>query len=426
MIRHGKTRFRSLLGRLKRDERGGTAIMVGLLLPVLLGFAGFAVDGSHLYAQKTMLQNTADAAARAAIHELPTLANVRTRAIEIARLNMPPTIYGEVVITTEVESGFWSNGIFTVTNAPGANAVRVIARRDVPLTAAAIFGATTSEVNAQAIALLTNIPGHEACVLALEQIETGIEVNGNVDIVVPTCTLMANSAATDAFVVNGNSAYIEAYTIVTVGGISAHPDTLNLTVPPITGSPPATDPYADLPTNFSSLTARSCPSNKCQNTTIQPGRYTSQITFTGNVTLAPGMYYFAGGIKMDGQVNVTGDGVTVAYSGDTKLAGNNVKFTIKAPTTASSTAQGINGVALYGLGATAELNVNAADSYLDGAIYSPQGYVDVGGNGALAGCSQLVAGTIRLHGTPSQQQNCESVPTRPVVVGGEHTVALVQ
>jgi hypothetical protein len=138
------------------------------------------------------------------------------------------------------------------------------------------------------------------------------------------------------------------------------------------------------------------------------------------------MYYFANGIKMDGQVNVTGNGVTLAYSGNTKLSGNNVSFTITAPTTATSTSEGINGVALYGLGATAELNINAADSYLDGAIYSPQGYVDVGGNGALAGCSQLVAGTIRLHGTPSQLQSCEDVPLRDITVGGTHTVSLVQ
>lgn len=419
-------RLRRLFGRLRREEKGSTAIIVGVMLTAMFGFAAFAIDGSHLYAQKTMLQNVADTAARAAVYKLPTLANARTRAIEMAELNMPPAAYGDVVITTDIESGFWNNGNFTVTNAPGANAVRVIARRDVPLTAAAIFGMSSSEVVAQAIATLTNVPGSEACVLALEHIETGIEVDGNVDIILPTCTLMANSEAVDAFEVNGNSAYIEVYTIVTVGGIQAHEDTLNLTIPAITGASPATDPYADLPTSFSSLPAQSCPSDKCENTTIQPGYYANEITFTGDVTLAPGMYYFAAGIKMSGQVNVTGDGVTVAYSGNTKLSGNNVSFSIVAPTTATSTSEGINGVALYGVGPTAELDINASDSYLDGAVYSPQGTIDVGGNGALAGCSQVVAGTVRLHGTPSQMQNCENVATREIIVGGTFFVSLVQ
>lgn len=414
-----------LLGRARRDERGGVAVMVAVLLPVLFGFAAFAIDGSHLYAQKTMLQNTADAAARAAIRKLPTLADVRNRAIELAHQNMPATTFGEVVTTATVDSGHYENGVFTVTNSPGANAVRVIAQRAVPLSIGAIFGMTTAEVDAQAIALLTNNAGYEACVLALEKVETGIEINGNVSIVMPTCALMANSTAVDAFEVNGNSAYIEVATIITVGGIDAHPSTLNLGNPPITGASPATDPYGNLPTNFSSLTARSCSGNKCSGT-IQPGRYANQVTFQGNVTLAPGQYYFQGGIKMSGQVNVTGTNVTVAYSGNVKMSGNNVDFTIRAPTASNSLAQGINGVALYGVGATAQLDINASDAYLDGAIYSPAGFIDIGGNGALSGCSQVVAGTVRMHGTPSARQSCENVPLRGINVGGSSSVALVQ
>jgi Flp pilus assembly protein TadG len=426
MTSRSRTHLKAFLGRLKREERGGTAIMVALLLPVLFGFAAFAVDGSHLYAQKTMLQNTADAAARAAIRKLPTLADVRLRAIALAEQNMPPAVYGDVVTNTTVDSGHYEAGVFTVTNSPGANAVRVIATRDVPLSIGAVFGMTTSTVDAQAIALLTNLQGYEACVLALEKVETGIEINGNVSIVMPTCALMANSTAVDAFEVNGNSAYIEVSTIITVGGIDAHPNTLHLANPPITGASPATDPYGNLPTSFTGLTSRSCPGNKCQDRTIQPGRYTNQVTFSGDVTLAPGMYYFQGGIKMSGQVNVTGTDVTMAYSGNVKLSGNNVDFTIKAPKTASTLAQGINGVALYGLGTTAQLDINASDAYLDGAIYSPQGFIDIGGNGALSGCSQVVAGTVRMHGTPSARQSCENVPLRGINVGGGSSVALVE
>lgn len=418
--------LRRLLGRARRDERGGVAVMVAVMLPVLFGFAAFAIDGSHLYAQKTMLQNTADAAARAAIRKLPTLADVRSRAIDLAHQNMPVAAYGEVVTDATIDTGHYENGVFTATNSPGANAVRVVAARAVPLSIASIFGMATADVNAQAIALLTNSQGYEACVLALEKVETGIEINGNVSIVMPTCALMANSTAVDAFEVNGNSAYIEVSTIITVGGIDAHPSTLHLGNPPITGASPATDPYGNLPTNFNSLTSRSCPGNKCENRTIQPGRYTNQVTFSGNVTLAPGQYYFQGGIKMSGQVNVTGTDVTVAYSGNVKLSGNNVDFTIKAPTASNSLAQGINGVALYGVGATAQLDINASDAYLDGAIYSPAGFIDIGGNGALAGCSQVVAGTVRMHGTPSARQSCENVPLRGINVGGSSSVALVQ
>lgn len=48
-----------------RNERGATAVMVGLLMVPLLGFAAIAVDAGSLYAEKRELQNGADAAALA-------------------------------------------------------------------------------------------------------------------------------------------------------------------------------------------------------------------------------------------------------------------------------------------------------------------------------------------------------------------------
>jgi uncharacterized membrane protein len=58
-------------------QRGVVAIVVGLMLAVLVGFVGLALDGGHLYLTKTELQNAADACALAASYELtgsPTIA----------------------------------------------------------------------------------------------------------------------------------------------------------------------------------------------------------------------------------------------------------------------------------------------------------------------------------------------------------------
>lgn len=58
-------------------QRGVVAIIVGLMLAVLVGFVGLAIDGGHLYLTKTELQNAADACALAASYELtgaPTIA----------------------------------------------------------------------------------------------------------------------------------------------------------------------------------------------------------------------------------------------------------------------------------------------------------------------------------------------------------------
>jgi len=54
----------------RASERGAVAIIVGLLMVILVGFAGLALDGGHLYLTKTELQNSADACALAASYDL--------------------------------------------------------------------------------------------------------------------------------------------------------------------------------------------------------------------------------------------------------------------------------------------------------------------------------------------------------------------
>lgn len=55
---------------LRRKQSGAVAIITALALVVLVGFAGLALDGGHLYLTKTELQNAADACALAASYEL--------------------------------------------------------------------------------------------------------------------------------------------------------------------------------------------------------------------------------------------------------------------------------------------------------------------------------------------------------------------
>lgn len=53
-----------------RRQGGAIAIMTAILLPVLIGFAGLALDLGRLYIEKTELQNATDACALAASREL--------------------------------------------------------------------------------------------------------------------------------------------------------------------------------------------------------------------------------------------------------------------------------------------------------------------------------------------------------------------
>ena len=51
---------------IRRNQRGAVAIIVGLTLAVLIGFAGLALDLGRLYVNKSELQNAADSCALAA------------------------------------------------------------------------------------------------------------------------------------------------------------------------------------------------------------------------------------------------------------------------------------------------------------------------------------------------------------------------
>lgn len=67
----------------RRRQRGAVAIITALAMVVLVGFAGLALDGGHLYLTKTELQNAADSCALAASYELtgsPIAAESFTRA----------------------------------------------------------------------------------------------------------------------------------------------------------------------------------------------------------------------------------------------------------------------------------------------------------------------------------------------------------
>jgi hypothetical protein len=70
-----------------RRQRGAVAIIVGLTLAVLVGFAGLALDGGRLYVNKTELQNSADACALAAAYDLtgaPAIPSASFTAAEAA------------------------------------------------------------------------------------------------------------------------------------------------------------------------------------------------------------------------------------------------------------------------------------------------------------------------------------------------------
>ena len=74
----------------RQDERGATMVYLALVLAVLLGFAGLAIDGSNAYFQRRRMQTAADAAALAGARALAydmTNAEVSAEIQTVATLN---------------------------------------------------------------------------------------------------------------------------------------------------------------------------------------------------------------------------------------------------------------------------------------------------------------------------------------------------
>ena len=117
--------------RLARDEAGAGSMMSLLWLTALMVIAGVAVDVSNAYRVRAQLQATADAAALAAILRIGDDAQARAAAQQLARINMPADVNGEVLPEALVTLGVWDpvTDSFVATAEGPHNAVHVTAKR---------------------------------------------------------------------------------------------------------------------------------------------------------------------------------------------------------------------------------------------------------------------------------------------------------
>lgn len=144
----------------QRRRRGATIVLIAILMTVIIGFAGAAIDLSRLYVMRAQLQTTADATAIAGIVEVKDKrpSNAPTAALAYVPLNtverQTPTM-----AAANVEGGSWDFTTNTFTplaswTDPALNAVRTTASYTSAYTLARVFGVTTKVVQARAVGAL--------------------------------------------------------------------------------------------------------------------------------------------------------------------------------------------------------------------------------------------------------------------------------
>lgn len=352
--------------RRNRRERGISLLMVMLLIGPLLIVTALVTDVGFAKQRRREIQSGADAAALAAAQELDGGSTQITRAISAAKSWAGKNVDGLTLddwkrctdpdaLTARPDTGNQNTCIsFDSTSAPTRVRVR-IPDEDQPQIFGALARAGPLEVTAFAVA--ARAPGTPSslgqCGLCARD---WIQWAGKQNIQV----IGGGTVHTNQMTANWDrySSTISPCPVKAVSGNQANTRCPGTTNNPITyvSSAPA-DPFAGVPdppvgiqpcrvngqaSNVNSSNAASL---------IQPNRVFTQGVNLSNITLnlAPGNYYFAEGLRLQGNVTINGTGVTLFFvcassnqpsvrcpngnKGFIETMNSGNKMTITAPTT---------------------------------------------------------------------------------------------
>ncbi len=167
------------------DRRAVTAVTVALLVPVLVGLAGFTVDVGHLALVQKELQASTDAAALAGGYNIPVNTAVSTATTYGAGSGDKNTLAGGV--TGAMATGYPVLRCLTTTNvtcvgtelAGGANAIQVKEQATVPMWFAQILGFGSYTLTATSTASARGGIGKSLNVMII--LDTTQSMSGNID-----------------------------------------------------------------------------------------------------------------------------------------------------------------------------------------------------------------------------------------------------
>jgi len=283
---------------LRSDERGTVAILMGVLLPVLVGAMGLALEISYWYMTNRSMQNAADAAAIAAAINAGSNYNVEAKAVA--------ALYGftdgskNVTVTVSNTAACPSGG---------NTCYSVTITGLVPLFLSEVVGFTgTSKINgvpqrslsATAVAKQASL-SVPLCMLALGTSGAqDIVTNGNPNANMADCSVMANTSET----CNGHNLGADY-------GL-AHGTDNGCGVVQVSGVPQVADPYSQLASNIPANALSSCSNSFPQEPTkhsdpaLPSGNKWSGTGWPSGVHSLPGnVYVMCGDVQMTGNVTLT-------------------------------------------------------------------------------------------------------------------------
>jgi len=447
MIRHRTKLKRSAVSRLRHlidrvrlttlasDERGISFATMALMLPILIGFVGLAIDVGVWRMEKRDLQGAVDSAAFSAATAAVSGAS-KSQATTEGKAAMASAGYVEGVdgITITVNSPASSGS-----HASDPTSWEVIASKPQSLYFSGIFLSQAPSVRVRAVAVKGKKPS-PGCILTLHpNAAAATTFTNNAQVTDPNCAVYTNSASASALLCD-NNCDIASDTYTVGGDLVRNNGSLSGSTNE-TGVSATPDPYASVPVPSSaSLTCTTSAKLTIKaSQTINPGVYCGGIDVMANKTLSlnPGTYYVKKFFNMGGNsvLQATG-GVTIVLLDDACLGngtcmkekglGNNITINLTAPTSGTYA-----GIAIYAQGTKdtyQEFSNNVALN-IQGAIYAPGDSVYFHNNAMFsdAVCAQIVAGRVSFENNATMGTDCEGTGVKEIVgVGNGKKTKLVE
>ncbi len=330
-----------------RDRRGASAILLGIALPVLVGFVGLGVETGIWYLEKRELQEAADSAALAGAREFAANAATQTEMVTVATTAVSKSGFSGV---TPVINQPPTSGLFAVGGTyADPNAVEAIVTQTYDTYFVSLFGLDSVDIQTRAVAVEGGGASQmSACILSLAEgypnepeicanNATGIIFQGSLDLNLSSCTVHSNDSCGPSYDFNGNPT-IEADCLTYSGGLEIGVDpisgdssnlTLNNCDDPICADV-VSNPYASVYVPASLGACISDPDGEPDpadptnpdKRIFSPGYYCDTdpspsvggielLGSTGQVnTLNPGVYFIEGGVRING-ASLIGDKVTL-------------------------------------------------------------------------------------------------------------------
>ncbi len=419
-------RCRRLLSLFWREDTGATAIVTALVMTMLMGFAGLAVEAGLWYGDRRSEQTAADAAALGAAYRIYEAGTNDPDEIE--------DLEDEIVTAGEESSARndYTNGedgvVLTINNAPesGPNAgndlaVEAILVKPRATMMSSFFLGDSVSISSRAVAVVAD--SGPFCVLALDpSAGAALRFGGAAELEMEACGIVVNSSASNAMDLIGGAIVGATYADIVGNYTKSSNSTLDLEEgAPNVGAEEVPDPYAhlDVPTGTGCQfgTPGQYKVDKDVTATLSPGRYCGGIKINAGavVTMNPGNYVMVGGsFDVAGHATVTGSGVTIFLTGSgTNYA--NVTINADANVTLSAPTSGdYEGLAFFQDRNAPVIDTGAPNKFngggtmnISGALYFPRQLIQYsGGNSTGTGCMRMVAYQVEFIGTSNVEFSC--------------------